>query len=99
MCAKGVGLGLFLSDSQESQSYDFDAIAHIRTIMWCRMTVKKFVRTVRPVFEKNEKKSKMAFLVIFVLFLAMFLRSQSYDFDAIAHAGAPLGVEKNVTIA
>ena len=24
---------------------------------------------------------------------ALFLRSQSYDFDAIAHAGAPLGVE------
>ena len=26
-------------------------------------------------------------------FLAMFLRSQWYDFDAIAHAGAPFGIE------
>ena len=27
MCGKGVGLGLFHSDSLESQSYDFDALA------------------------------------------------------------------------
>ena len=29
MCVKGVGLGLFPSDSLESQSYEFDSIAHI----------------------------------------------------------------------
>ena len=33
------------------------------------------------------------FLAIFGLILAMFLTSQPYDFDAFAHAGAPLGVE------
>ena len=31
-------------------------------------------------------------MAIFVLILAMFLTSQSYDFDAFAHAGAPLSV-------
>ena len=31
--------------------------------------------------------------MIFGPILAMFLRSQSYDFDAIAHTGTPLGVE------
>ena len=30
MCGKGVGLGLLPSDSLESQSYDFDEIAHIK---------------------------------------------------------------------
>ena len=29
ICGKGVGLGLFPSDSLESQSCDFDAFAHI----------------------------------------------------------------------
>ena len=29
MCGKGVGSGLFPSDSLESQSFDFDKIAHI----------------------------------------------------------------------
>ena len=28
-CGKGVGLGLFPSDSLESQSYHFDKISHI----------------------------------------------------------------------
>ena len=55
------------------------------------MTVENFVRTVYTVFEKAEKSPKLAvFSVIFGLILAMFLRFQSYDFDAIAHAGAPL---------
>ena len=58
------------------------------------MTVKNFVRIVWTVFEKIEKSRKMAvFLAIFGLILAMFLTSQPYDFDAFAHAGAPLGVE------
>ena len=40
------------------------------------------------------RKSKNGcFLAIFMLILAMFLTFQSYDFDAFAHAGAPLGVE------
>ena len=33
-------------------------------------------------------------MVILGLILAMLLTYQSYDFDAIAHAGAPLGVER-----
>ena len=41
----------------------------------------------------ENRKSKIEFLVIFGLILAMFLRSQSRDYDAIAHTGAPLGVE------
>ena len=58
------------------------------------MTVENFVRIVWTVFEKSEKSRKMAvFLAIFGLILAMFLTSQPYDFDAFAHAGAPLGVE------
>ena len=45
-------------------------------------------------FVRKSKKSKNGcFLAIFGLILAMFLTSQPYDFDAFAHAGAPLGVE------
>ena len=52
------------------------------------MTVENFVRIVWTVFEKIEKKSKNdGFLAIFGLILAMFLTSQPYDFDAIAHIG------------
>ena len=40
--------------------------------------------------ENQKKKSKMA---VFGLILAMFLTFQPYDFDAFAHAEAPLGVE------
>ena len=58
--------------------------------MWCRMTVENFVRIVWTVSE-NHKKS---FLVIFGLILAMFLTSQSYDFDALAYTGATLDVER-----
>ena len=32
MCEKGVGLGLFPSDSLESQSYDFDENVHIKPL-------------------------------------------------------------------
>ena len=41
------------------------------------------------VFEKIKKYKIDRFLTIFGIILAMFLISQSYDFDA----GAPLGVE------
>ena len=52
------------------------------------MTVENFVRIVWTVFEKIEKKiEKWLFLAIFGLILAMFLISQPYDFDAIAHIG------------
>ena len=43
-------------------------------------------------FWENRKKSKNGcFLATFGLILAMFLTSMPYDFDAFAHAGAPLG--------
>ena len=33
-------------------------------------------------------------MAVFGLILAMFLTFQSYDFDAFAHAGAPLDVDR-----
>ena len=61
------------------------------------MTIQNFVRIVWTVFAKIGKSRKMAvfglILAIFGLILAMFLTFQSLDFDAIAQAGAPLGVE------
>ena len=51
------------------------------------MTVENFVLIEWTNFERIEEK------VVFWSFLTIFLRSQSHDFDAIAHAGAPLGVE------
>ena len=42
---------------------------------------------------KSKKVEKWLFFGHFGLILAMFLTSQPYDFDAFAHAGAPLGVE------
>ena len=48
--------------------------------MWCRKTVKNFVRIVCTAFEKNKKVQNLS-------------RIQSFDFDVIAHAGATLGVE------
>ena len=42
---------------------------------------------------QNTEKPLMYFIVIFGLILAIFLRSQSYDFDAIADTGAPSGAE------
>ena len=57
--------GLFLALLLKSQSYHFDAICTHRTLIWCRMTVKNFVRIVGTVFEKIEKSRKMAVLAIF----------------------------------
>ena len=58
------------------------------------MTVENFVRIVWRVFEKIDKKSKMAvFLAIFGLISALFLTSQPYDFDAIGHIELYYGVE------
>ena len=52
------------------------------------MTVENFVWIEWTVFEKIEKKSENGcFLAIFGLILAMFLTSQPYDFNAIAHMG------------
>ena len=52
------------------------------------MTVENFVRIVWTVFEKIEKKLKNdCILATFGLILAMFLTSQRYNSDAIAHIG------------
>ena len=58
------------------------------------MTVENFVRIVWTVFEKIEKKSKNdCFLAIFGLIFAMFITSQPYEFNEIAHKGPYYGVE------
>ena len=58
------------------------------------MTVEKFVRIVTTVFEKIElKNSKLTFPWSI---LAIFLKSQSYIFDVIAHTGPPYSVKKAV---
>ena len=48
MCGKGAGLGIFPSDSLQSQSYDFDEIAHIKSLYGAGRHHKR-------VFEKIEK--------------------------------------------
>ena len=60
------------------------------TLIWCGMIVKNFVWIVRTVFETIEKFKNGHFWANFDW---LFLRSQSYDFDVIAHTGAPFGVE------
>ena len=58
------------------------------------MTVENFVRILWTVFETIEKKLENdCFLAVFGLILAMFLTSQPYNFDAIAHKGLQYGVE------
>ena len=56
------------------------------------MTVQNLVRIVLTVFVTILKVENGSFLAIFGLILAMFLTSQPYDFDAIAHIGL-YGVE------
>ena len=51
MCGKGVGLGLFHSDSLESQSYGFDKITHVGP----KNGIENFVRIVLTFFEKIKK--------------------------------------------
>ena len=53
--------------------------------MWFRMTVENFVRIVSTVFDKIEKVHKWLFLGQFRLFL----ETQPYDVDLIAHIGPP----------
>ena len=48
---------------------------------------KNFVRIVWTVFAKIKTSPEMAVFGHFGLNLAMFLTSQPYDFDAIAHIG------------
>ena len=55
ICGKGVVLGLFPSDSLQSQSYEIIEIAHIGPYYY---GVENFVRIVWTVFVKIKKKSK-----------------------------------------
>ena len=64
-----------------------------RTIICCKMTT-NFHSNLLDSFLRNWKKSKNScFWAKFGLIIASLLASQSYDFEATAHAGAPLGVE------
>ena len=45
MCGKGVGLGLFPYDSLESQSYEFDEIAHIKPLYDVERLHKSFFKS------------------------------------------------------
>ena len=94
ICGKGVDLGLFPSNSFESQSYEFIEIAHIGPYYGVENDCRKFRSNRMDSFWENRKKSKNGcFFTIFGLILTMFLTFQSYDFDAFAHAEAPLSVE------
>ena len=55
------------------------------TSIWFRMTVKNFVQVVTTVFEKNEKVHNWLFFCQF----RVFLESQPYDINVIAHIGPP----------
>ena len=58
ICGKGFGLGLFPSESRQSQLYEFIEIAHMDHTMVWKMTVEIFVRIVWTVFAIKIKKSK-----------------------------------------
>ena len=60
-----------------------------RTSIWFRMTVENFVRIASTVFEKIKKVHNWLFVGQFRLFL----ESQPYDTNCIAHIGRPLGVK------
>ena len=83
-------MGLFPSDSLQSQSYEFIEIAHIGPYYGVENDCRKFRSNRMDSFCKNKKVEKWPF---FGLILAMFLTFQSCDFDAFVHAGASLGVE------
>ena len=63
MCGRGVGSGLSPSDSLESQSYDFDEIAHIRPIYGVQRLRKASLKP-KKVFAKIEKVQNWPFSVI-----------------------------------
>ena len=77
ICGKGVGLGLFPSDSLQSQSYEFIEIENIGPYYGVENDCRNFRSNRMDSFCKNQKKSKNGcFLVIFGLILANFLTSQ-----------------------
>ena len=88
ICSKGVGLGLFPSDSLQSQSYEFIEIAHIGPYYGVENDCRKFRSNRMDSFCKNQKSQKNdCFLTIFGLILAMFLTYHPCEFDEITHKG------------
>ena len=86
ICGKGVGLGIFPSDWLQSQSYQFIGIAHIGPYYGEQNDCRNFRSNRMNSFSKNQTKSKNGcFLAIFGLIQALFLTSQSYEFNGIAH--------------
>ena len=72
MCGKGVGLGLFPSDSFQSQSYEFIENAHIGPYYGVKNDCRKFRSNRLDSFCANQKKSKNdCFLANFGLILAV----------------------------
>ena len=74
----------------ESQPYDINVIAHIGPPLSEIMAVESFVRIVTTVFETNCNSSQLA---VPWSISAMFLKSQLYDINVIAHIGPPYKVK------
>ena len=77
---------------RESQLYDINVIAHIGSpykVKWRSKLI--FVRIVKTVFEINCNSSQLAF---HWSFLAMFLKSQPFDVNVIAHIVPPHSVKR-----
>ena len=87
ICGKGIGLGLFPPESLQSQSYEFIEIAHIGPYYGVETDCGKFRSNRMNSFRENQKKLKNGFFAHFGLILAMFLTSQPYEFNKIAHKG------------
>ena len=60
--AKGVGLGLFPSDSLKSQSYEFIEIVHIGPYYGVENDCRKFRSNRTESFCENQKRPKWLFL-------------------------------------
>ena len=67
ICGKGVGLGLFPSDSLQSQSYQFIGIAHIGPYYGVENDCRNFRSNRMNSFSKSKKNRKICFLAIFGL--------------------------------
>ena len=80
-------MGLFPSDSLQSQSYEFIEIAHIGPYYGVENDCRNFRSNRMNTFCRNQKSKNGGFLAIFVLILTMFLTSQPYEFNEIAHKG------------
>ena len=87
ICGKGVGLGLFPSDSLQSQLNEFIKIGHKGPYDSVERLYKISFESYGQFLRKSKKIENDCFLAIFGLILAMFLTSQPYDFDTIAHIG------------